>query len=39
MRTLRRMPANYFALLRLPVVYYRIAGDPRLCGGSPLLFE
>jgi len=29
-RTLRRVPLHYFALLRLPVVYGRIAGDPRL---------
>jgi cellulose synthase/poly-beta-1,6-N-acetylglucosamine synthase-like glycosyltransferase len=29
-RTLRRVPLHYFALLRLPVVYRRIAGDPRL---------
>jgi cellulose synthase/poly-beta-1,6-N-acetylglucosamine synthase-like glycosyltransferase len=31
-RTLRRVPLHYFALLRLPVVYRRIAGDPRLRG-------
>ena len=29
-RTLRRVPLHYFALLRLPVVYRRIADDPRL---------
>ncbi|HSS80518.1 MAG TPA: glycosyltransferase family 2 protein [Gaiellaceae bacterium] len=29
-RTLRRVPLQYFALLRLPVVYRRIADDPRL---------
>ena len=28
-RTLRRVPLHYF-VLRLPVVYRRIAGDPRL---------
>jgi cellulose synthase/poly-beta-1,6-N-acetylglucosamine synthase-like glycosyltransferase len=29
-RTLRRVPLHYFALLRLPVIYRRVAGDPRL---------
>jgi glycosyltransferase involved in cell wall biosynthesis len=29
-RTLRRVPVHYFALVRLPVVYRRIADDPRL---------
>jgi glycosyltransferase involved in cell wall biosynthesis len=29
-RTLRRVPLQYFALLRLPVVYRRIADDPCL---------
>jgi cellulose synthase/poly-beta-1,6-N-acetylglucosamine synthase-like glycosyltransferase len=31
-RALRRVPLHYFALLRLPVVYRRIAGDARLRG-------
>ena len=31
-RTLRRVPVHYFALVRLPVVYRRIADDPRLRG-------
>ena len=29
-RTLRRVPLHYFALVRLPVVYRRVAPDPRL---------
>ena len=31
-RTLRRVPLHYFALVRLPVVFRRIAGDSRLRG-------
>lgn len=31
-RALRRVPVHYFALLRLPVVFRRIAGDSRLRG-------
>jgi glycosyltransferase involved in cell wall biosynthesis len=31
-RTLRRVPLHYFALLRLPVVFRRIAGDRHLRG-------
>jgi cellulose synthase/poly-beta-1,6-N-acetylglucosamine synthase-like glycosyltransferase len=31
-RTLRRLPLHYFALLRLPVVYRRVARDRRLRG-------
>jgi glycosyltransferase involved in cell wall biosynthesis len=29
-RTLRRVPLHYFALVRLPVIYRRVADDPRL---------
>lgn len=31
-RAARRLPLHYFVLLRLPVIFSRIAGDPRLRG-------